>query len=137
MAKKGGFLRILFFIVQLIDDRVLYKNLKNDPEERKKTTTFGKSAIGYSIGFGIIATLGALMAAKGFSGDLGIIVGFFAIVLGIIFIVVSVELFIFALSHTVKQIILNRRAISWIALVIFIISVGVSAFAILKVVGSL
>ena len=136
MANSNGFFKVINFISKIIDDRIIYKNLKSDEEKRKTTSRFGISAIGYSVGFGIIATLGALMAAKGFSGDLGVIVGFFAIVLGITFLVVSLELLLFAVSHTVKQLILNRKAISWIALVILIVALSAVAFAVLSFIGS-
>lgn len=137
MASNNGFLRFVNFIVKLIDDRTVYKNLKSDPSARKTTTRFGKSAIGYSVFFAILGTIGALIVAKGFSGDLGVIVGFFAIVIGIIFLLVSAELLIFAISHTVKQLILNRKAISWIALVLLVAGLFAVAFAVLSFTSSL
>lgn len=137
MSEKNGFLRFLNFISKLIDDRIVYQDLKSDENKRKTTKRFGISAIGYSVGYAVLSVLGALITAKGASGDLGIIVGFFAIIIGAAFLLVSLELLIFAISHTVKQLILNRKAISWIAFSVFIICFLLSAFFILKFIGTL
>lgn len=137
MANNNGFLRFINFIAKLIDDRIVYKNLKSDEIARKTTSKFGKSAIGYSIFFAVLGAIGALIVAKGVSGDLGVIVGFFAIVIGIVFLLVSAELLLFAISHTVKQLILNRKAISWIALVFLIVAFAAVGFTVLSAFSSI
>lgn len=137
MARNNGFLRIFNFISKIIDDRIAYKNLKSDECARQTTSKFGKSAIGYSIGFSVLSVLGAICTAKGASGELGIIVGLFAIIIGAVFLLVAAELLFFAVSHTVKQLALNRRAVSFIALAVLIIGLAVSFFLILKYLGSL
>ena len=124
MAKNDGFLRFLNFIGKLIDDRIEYKNLKSNPEERPKTTSFGKSAIIYSIFFLALASLGALLFINAVSGKWLFVISVFAAILGIAFLVYSIPLLILGISHTVKQLILNRRAISWIALSILIVCIG-------------
>ena len=139
MAGNNNFFNLLRFFGKLIDDRITFQNLKVNPDARKVTTTFGWTAILNSVVFAILASLGAILLSAGISsmGDIGFILGVFAIILGVAFLVASLEFLVFALSHTIKQLVLNRRAISWIALAIFIICLGVAAFFVLSLAANI
>ena len=139
-SKVSGFLRFLNFIGKLADDRIIYENIKKDPDLKPYSKHFGWSAIWHSLLFLLFGGIGGVITTACFSKNYGIILNIVGIVFGIGLILVSLEMLLFALSHTIKQLKLNRRAISWIALVVFIlcvVAVGAVLFlasnAILKV----
>ena len=133
MAGNNNLFNLLQFFGKLVDDRIKFQNIKSDEETRKTSKTFGWTAIIHSVVFALLAAAGVFLLTTGLDsrGSLGFILGIVAIILGVAFLVVSLEFFVFALSHTIKQLVLNRRAISWVALAVFIICAGVAAFSIL------
>lgn len=124
------FLHFLNIIGKLADDKAVYVNIQNDPELKKYSKHFGGRAILYSILFALLAIGGTFLIYTGFTRNIGVILNIFAIMLGIGLVIPSFELFIFALNCTIKQLKINRRFISWLALIIFIICVGLTAFSI-------
>ena len=138
MSTKGnGFLHFLNIIGKLIDDKAIYVNIQNDPELKKYSKHFGGHAILYSIFFALLAIGGTFLMYTGFTRNIGVILNIFAIMLGIGLVIPSFELFIFAFSSTIKQLRINRRFISWLALFIFIVCVGLTAVTIFAMTGSL
>ncbi|MBQ8468915.1 MAG: hypothetical protein IJ542_04115 [Clostridia bacterium] len=129
--KMNGLLHFLNFIAKIGEDREIYNNIKNDAELRPFSKYFGWRAILQSVLFAVFSVGGAISLYVGFTRNLGIFLNIILIMLGIGLVLVSIELFFFALSRTIKQLKLNRRAISWIALVVFILCV-VGAVAILS-----
>lgn len=121
MSKGKGLLRLLNFIGKLADDRTIYNNIKNDPDLRPYSKHFGWSAIWHSLLFVLFGGGGTLLTIYAFSKNLGVIFNIFLIVIGISFVLLGLEMLLFAISHTIKQLKLNRRAISWIALVVLIL----------------
>ena len=124
MSSKGkGILRLPNFIGKLADDRIIYNNIKNDADLRPYSKHFGWSAIWHSLLFLLFGGVGGIITTACFTKEYGIILNIVGIIFGIGLILVSLEMLLFALSHTVKQLKLNRRAISWIALVVFILCI--------------
>lgn len=121
-----------FIATKFLDTREIYNNLKNDPEERKVTTYLGKRALLYSILFAIIFIGGpslTIWCATSFLSE-HVFLGILILLAGIIIAIYGLILIPIILNYTIKQLILNRRAIGWIALFLFliIIAVGVAAF---------
>ena len=136
MSKNKGVLQLLDFIGKLIDDRIAFNNLKKS-DERKTTTRFGKSAIIYSVFFTALFSVGALLFFYAVAGKWIFLIAVFAVIIGLAFIIYSIPLLIIAVSHTVKQLILNRTAISFVALSVLILSLSgatVAFFAIITVI---
>jgi len=131
MSKSGsGILHLLNILGKLADDRVMMENIKKDPELRKKSKYFGASAIWLSILFAVCASASVFLLIVGFTKYLAVIGNIVAIAAGFGLIFLVFETFIFALSHTIKQMVLNRRVISWIALIVFIVCTVLSCLAV-------
>ena len=121
MSKHDGLLHFLNFITNMAEYAEIFKNIKKDETLRKTSKYFGWHAIWQTVLFAILGGLGILSIVTGFTKFLAIIFNIFLVVLGIALLLVSLEYFIYALNSTIKQLRLNRRAISWIALIIFIL----------------
>ena len=134
MTKSGkGILHLLNIIGKLADDRIMMENIKKDPELRKRSKVFGASAIWQSVLFALFVSGGVFLLIVGFTKPLAVIGNIAAIAGGFGLVLLSAELFIFALSHTIKQMVLNRRAISWIALLVFIACTALAVLALVYV----
>jgi len=124
MASNGkGIWHFLNFIGKLADDRIIYENIKKDPDLKPYSKHFGWSVIWHSLLFLLFGGVGGIITTACFSKEYGIILNIVGIIFGIGLILASLEMLLFALSHTIKQLKLNRRAISWVALVVFILCI--------------
>ena len=137
MSKGNGILRFLNFIVKIGDDRMMYNNIKKDPELRKISTHFGWTSIMYSLLFLACGGGGGVLTYYSFTHNMGIILNIFGIVLGIGLVLFSLEAFYFALSHAIKQMVINRRFVSWLALIVFVISTVATAVIIFMALKSI
>ena len=129
MAKGSGIWHLLNIIGRLADDRIMMENIKKDPELRKQSKIFGASAIWQSVLFAVFISGSVFLLIAGFTKYLAVLGNIIAITFGIGLFFVALEMFIFALSHTIKQMVLNRRFISWLALIVFIVCTALSILA--------
>jgi len=109
-------------ILKLADIRVLYEQIKANPESKKVSTVLGKKALLYNISFIILGTL-SIMGTIYFGktvGTLAFLIGIIGIIVSISTLVVSLQLLVLALSCTIKQLALNRKFIGWFNLILLI-----------------
>ncbi|MDE7296243.1 MAG: hypothetical protein K2N84_03155 [Clostridia bacterium] len=123
---------ILHLIEKMVDIRVKYKEIKNNEEERPKSTVMGKSAIMYNIIFLILIACGVavLIAGIGLLGTIGILFGIILAFAGAVFILVSFVYLLLALNCAIKQLILNKRAIGWVSLTITLLIIVAAVVAV-------
>ena len=123
---------ILHLIEKMVDIRVKYKEIKNNEEERPKSTYMGKSAIMYNIIFLILIACGVaiLIAGIGLLGTIGIIFGIILAFAGAVFILFSFVYLLLALNCAIKQLILNKRAIGWVSLTITLLIIVAAVVAV-------
>jgi|GEM_PF-6714995 len=126
MAKSNGFLHFLNFISKLAEDREVFLNIQKEPELKFKSRYFGWRAIWQSLLFGGLFLGGAWLLFTGLSRFLGIFINIILVSVGAALAISSLEFLLLALLSTIKQLRINRRAISWVALVIFLAVVGIS-----------
>ncbi len=121
-----------FMISKFTDTRVVYNNLKKDPEERKLTTYMGKRALANLALFALFFIGGPTLTIWCASSYISTnpIFGVVLLIAGIVIAAYSLLLIPIILNYIVKQLILNKRAIGWIALILFIavIALGIAAF---------
>lgn len=121
-----------FLLSKFADTREIYNNLKKDPEERKVTTYMGRHALLYIILFAVLFIGGpslTIWCASSFISE-HVLWGVILLILGIVIALYGLILIPIILNYTIKQLVLNKRAIGWIALILFlvVIAVGVAAF---------
>lgn len=121
-----------FILTNFVDTREVYNNLKEDAEERKITTYMGKRALLYTILFAFLFIGGPSLAIWCASSLISTrpLLGIVLLIAGVVIAVYGLVLFPIILNYIIKQLILNKRAIGWIALVLFlvVIAIGVGAF---------
>ena len=128
MSKTSGLIQFLNFIGKLLDYRIVYTNIKNDPDLKPYSKYFAGKSILNSILFLILSLGGSAMVYIGFTRNLAVIFNIFVIIMGFGFVIYSIGCFFLAFSATIKQIKLNRRPMSWIALLLFLVCLGLFAF---------
>lgn len=109
--------------------------IKKDPEKRPKCKKFGAKSIVYSIfavGFIALFILGINWISSGNVGN--IVIGFIFAIIGAI---CTLSCLINSIGHCILQISVNRKAISWIALLILLIGLAAAAIIALKILGIL
>lgn len=127
MARGSKFSWIWSFLKSFDKTRITFKDIKDNPESRKVSTVIGKKSIGYTFIFlGLLAVAFAL-AYFGFGmiESLGFLLGVIMIVAGIGTAFYSLMYFILAFMNAIMQLILNRRAVGWVALSLVLIIVVV------------
>lgn len=142
MSKEKMNLFLKFFS-QYTNIKGTYRELKDNPEERAKSTLFGKKSIIYSILSLVCAIGGVLLFAFGIqwlqsgikNGNdvIMILVIILLMGIGISMAVYSLGLFPLAIITCIKQLSLNKRAIGWVALSILIVIVLAIAFGVLYI----
>ena len=106
------------------------RELRNDPERKEKSKRFGILAIVMAI-IAIPFSLLMFPTANILASDGGIITLLVVFVLGLIGIVIPAVLLLDSLFYMILQLSINKKAISWISLVVVIgaiIAVGVIAY---------
>ena len=112
-------------IAHAINSRMMYNNLKNDEYARKETTLLGKRALRHILTFLLFWGLAIFSIFKVFEYARS-----YQILMMILFIVIAIYLVAYgilflplALNLTIKQLKLNKRAIGWIDLTLFILAI--------------
>ncbi len=132
MSKNS--ISILHLIEKMVDIRMKYREIKNNAEERPKSTVMGRTAIQYNIVFLICVTcgVGLLIVGASLLDSIGVIFGIIIAFAGAVFTLVSFVYLLLALNCAIKQMILNKRAIGWVSLVLtlLILTAAIVAVAI-------
>ena len=123
---------ILHLIEKMVDIRVKYNEIKNNEEERPKSTVMGKSAIMYNIIFLILIACGVaiLLVGIGLLNTIGVIFGIILAFAGAVFTLLSFVYLLLALNCAIKQLILNKRAIGWVSLTITLLIIVAAVVAV-------
>lgn len=136
MANNNSLGRLLFrCFSSFLDLRVLYNDIKNNPEAKKTSTVLGKKAILYWVGFILTLALGGGLIFWG-STMLNSALAIFGIVImvaGIGTAFYALMFFIISLNATIKQLCLNRKATGWVALSLLILTIVAVVVALLLI----
>lgn len=127
--------KIISYLFNWLSQRARFKQIKEDPEKKEKSVYFGVTAIIKTISYAILTALsilGFIYCFKALSSEsLGVILAFFGVVCCAIFAIYSTVSLIFSCPLEISyQLRLNKRAIGWLALVLYIACVGVAVFVI-------
>lgn len=126
MAQSSKFSWIWGFLKSFDKTRLTFKDIKDNPESRKVSTVIGKKSIGYTFTFLVLLALAFALFyfGIGMMDSLGFLIGIIMIVAGIGTAFYSLMYFILAFLNAIMQLILNRRAVGWIALSLVLIIVA-------------
>lgn len=111
--------RIFFFVLdKLADQGDIYRNLKNNEEEKNNSNYFGLQAVKYNIFYFILmaAVAGLTIGACAFFMASGVWQGILMIVAAIVILPYTVIFFILALNCDIKQMKLNKKPIGLVSL---------------------
>ena len=125
-------MKLLKFILQIFDVFSDAARIRQDEERRQKSVKFAVTAIAYSITLLVMVCLGAFIFSLSDASGLLVI---FVLIIGIAFIIGGLLSFIGALLRVIAQFTINRRAMSWIALIVFILSLVASVIVTLYILG--
>lgn len=144
MASGGNSIwRVLFKLFDnFIEARDQYNKIKANEESKKVSTLLGKKSITNSIialvlfAGGIALTLWgwSIMQNQSLAGVFGIIL----LIIGIVLLIYPILFMIISLNYLIKQLCLNKRAVGWIALAIFVLVIvlaGVGTYFGIQMVG--
>jgi len=126
-------------IMKLADIRILYTQIKENPESKKVSTVLGMKGLGYIVGFIIcafISVLGTIYFAKMY-GTLAFLVGIVGIITCVSLLIISTQLLLLALSCTIKQLKLNRKFIGFLDLFLLIATIVVLGIVVSNMLGAL
>ncbi|MBE5741421.1 MAG: hypothetical protein E7351_02725 [Clostridiales bacterium] len=121
--KSKNVLNLFKFVELLVNARIAYNNVKDDPEVAKTTKTFGKRSLVY---YFVFLLLGAITGGliyffiTNFLSSL-IILSVFAIVAAVYTGIYAIGMFILSFNLAIKQVKLNKHPLGIIALVLNII----------------
>lgn len=109
---------LFFFLDRIVDQRDAYNKIKNNEEERKNSTYFGKEAVKSNVVYFILlaATVALAIGAYAFFKASGIWQGVLMVIVAIVILPFAVIYFIFALNCDIKQMVLNKKPIGWVSL---------------------
>ena len=121
--KKNLLSKLFNFIELIVNARIAYNNVKDDPEVAKTTKTFGKRSLVYFLAFlGMAALTGGLIyfCITHFVSTL-IFLAIGAAILSVYTAIYSIGMFILSFNLAIKQNKLNKNPIGIIALILNII----------------
>ena len=121
--KKNLITKLFNFIELIVNARIAYNNVKDDPEVAKTTKTFGKRSIVYFLAFlGMAAITAGLIyfCITRFVSTL-ILLAIGAVILSVYTAIYSIGMFILSFNLAIKQNKLNKNPIGIIALILNII----------------
>lgn len=126
--KTRSILSILKFFELLANARVAYNNAKKDEETRKTVTKFGGRAIVYTIVYVLLVGCGVALFYFGITNIASslILVSIIAILASVYMLLWGVPYLILAINLTIKQLILNRKFIGWLALILLVIVISLT-----------
>ena len=131
--KKNLMLKLFNFVELIVNARVAYNNVKDDPEVAKTTKTFGKRSLVYFLAFlGMAAITAGLIyfCITRFVSTL-ILLAIGAVILSVYTAIYSIGMFILSFNLAIKQNKLNKNPIGIIALILNIIVLVALALGIL------
>jgi len=121
--KKNLMSKLFNFVELIVNARVAYNNVKDDPEVAKTTKTFGKRSLVYFLAFlGMAAITAGLIyfCITRFVSTL-IFLAIGAAILSVYTAIYSIGMFILSFNLAIKQNKLNKNPIGIIALILNII----------------
>jgi len=121
--KKNLISKMFKFVELIVNARIAYNNVKDDPEVAKTTRTFGKRSIVYFLAFlGMAALTAGLIyfCITNFVSTL-IFLAIGAAIVAVYAAIYSIGMFILSFNLAIKQNKLNKNPIGIIALVLNII----------------
>lgn len=124
---------LLTVLFRFIDSASDARRIKKDPELKRKCKKFGVQSILFSI-FAIPFALLILVSVAWLQGD-GMLLLIFIIALPIIGAIGMLLMLVDAIAYFILQICVNRRLISWLALVFLVASVVGCALLSLSALG--
>lgn len=132
MTKSSKFSWLWKFAEGFIRNKSTYRDIKNNPESRKVSTVMGKKSIGYTFTFLVLLALAVVLIYFGIGmiESIGFLLGVIMVVAGIGIAFYSLMYLILAFISAIMQLVLNRRAVGWIALsfVLLIVAIAVVGF---------
>ena len=121
--KKNLISKLFNFIELIVNARIAYNNVKDDPEVAKTTKTFGKRSLVYFLAFlGMAAITAGLIyfCITRFVSTL-ILLAIGAVILSVYTAIYSIGMFILSFNLAIKQNKLNKNPIGIMALILNII----------------
>ena len=131
--KKNLITKLFNFIELIVNARIAYNNVKDDPEVAKTTKTFGKRSLVYFLAFlGMAAITAGLIyfCITRFVSTL-ILLAIGAVILSVYTAIYSIGMFILSFNLAIKQNKLNKNPIGIIALILNIIVLAALVLGIL------
>ena len=121
--KLNKFSKMFKFIGLLVNAKIAYNNVKEDPEVAKTTIMFGKRSLVYYFVFLALtaATTGLVYFCVTHFASTLILVAIGAIILAVYIGIYAIGMYILSFNLAIKQVKLNKKPIGIIALVLNII----------------
>ena len=123
MANFDAIKHLFNVLSKISDDQSVYKNIQQNEELKQTSKHFGLKTLTHSIMFLLFGALAIFLLKYGLTFEWGIILSILALIIGLFFALISVEYVLFSLAYSIKQLKINRKPISFVALVLFIICV--------------
>ena len=127
MANNKGIFSLIFKIFdKFVDIRVAYNDIKSNPEAKKTSTVLAKRSILYSIIGAVVFAISFALIFWGFSlvDSASVFFGIMLIILGISMIFYPLAFLILSLNLVIKQLLLNKKPLGFIALSIFLLMIA-------------
>ena len=124
MAKNNGIFNLLFKVFgKFIDIKSAYNDIKANPESKQNSTVFAKKSILYSILGAIVFAMCFAFIFWGFSllDSSSVFFGIILIILGLSVIFYPFVYLILSLNLVIKQLLLNKKPLGFVALSIFLL----------------
>lgn len=121
---KNGLWGVFFKVFgDIVDNRTLYKEIKSNEEAKKVSVVMAKKSIIYSIAFLLTAAISFGLIFWGLSlfDSLAVVLGIILVIMGVLIGIYALIYFPLALSTLIRQFTLNRKPLTWVALVLLIV----------------
>ena len=116
--KKQNVLSLLKFVELLVNARIAYNNVKNDPETKKTADMFGKRSLVYFLVFALVggAAAGVIYWSVTHFASTLVFVAILGFILSLYMVVYALGFFILSFNLAIKQKRLNNKAVGIVAL---------------------
>lgn len=121
---KNGLWGVFFKVFgDIVDNRTLYKEIKSNEEAKKVSVVMAKKSIIYSIAFLLTAAISFGLIFWGLSlfGSLAVVLGIILVIMGVLIGIYALIYLPLALSTLIRQFTLNKKPLTWVALVLLIV----------------